>query len=99
MRQIKGEEESQGAVVGGGGGPTSRWLSNKGCRLCHEAATNLIHKMMWWLNKWPLPPPAQERGDLPCIGADCGVPKGWEQRTLFCSKDCRFAVKLFCLEW
>jgi hypothetical protein len=44
IRQIEGEEESRAAVAGGGGEPTSRWLSNKGCRLCREGAANLIHK-------------------------------------------------------
>jgi hypothetical protein len=50
---------------------------------------NMIHEMMWWRNKWPPPPPTQLCGDLPCTGDDCGVPKGWEERTLFYSKDYR----------
>jgi hypothetical protein len=49
----------------------------------------MIHKMIWWRNKWPPPPPTQLCGDLPCAGDDCGVPKGWEEKTLFCSKDYR----------
>jgi hypothetical protein len=96
IRRVKGEEESRAAAAGGGGGQTSRQLSNKGCRLCSEATANVIHKMTWWRNKWPPLPVAQVRGDLPCSGDDCGVPKGWEQRTLFCSEDCRLRVKLFC---
>jgi hypothetical protein len=75
-RWIEGEEESRVTVASDGGRPTSRQLSNKGCWLCCEAVVNLIHKMMWWRNKWPPPPSAQERGDLPCAGADCGIPKG-----------------------
>ena len=78
----------------GGDGPTSRRLGNKGCWLCHVAAVKVIHEMMWWCNKWPPSPPAQERGDLPCAGADCGIPKGWEQRTLLCSEDCRLRHKI-----
>jgi len=67
----------------------SRRLCNKGCRLCHEAAAKVIHEMTWWHNKWLPPLLAQECGDLPCTGGDCGVPNGWEERTLFCSEDHR----------
>ena len=75
----------------------SRRLSNKGCRLCHEAAAKVIHETTWW-HKWPPPPLAQVRGDLPCAGGDYDVPKGWEERTLFCSKDCRLRHKIILFE-
>jgi len=87
-----------GSRVGGGGGPTSRQISNKGCRLCHEAAAKVIHETTWWRNNWPPPPLAQVRGDLLCVGGDCGVPKGWEERTLFCSEDCRLRRKIILFE-
>jgi hypothetical protein len=45
------------AVAGGSVGPRSRWLRNKGCRLCHEVAAKVIHEMTWWYKKWP-PRPA-----------------------------------------
>jgi hypothetical protein len=89
IRRVEGKEESRVAAVGGSGGPRSRWLSNKGCRLCHEVAAKVIHETTWWCKKWPPRLAAQVRGDLPCAGDDCGVPKGWEQRTLFCSEDYR----------
>jgi hypothetical protein len=56
MRWVEGEEESWVASVGGGGGPTSRWLRNKGCVLYCEAATNVILEMRWC--KLSLLPPA-----------------------------------------
>jgi hypothetical protein len=52
----------------------------------------VIHKTTWWCNKWLPPPPAQVHSDLPCAGGDYGVPKGWEERTLFCSEDCRLLL-------
>jgi hypothetical protein len=58
----------------------------------------LIHEMMWWRNKWLPPPLAQVRGDLPRVCGNCGVPKGWEDRTLFCSKDYRLHRKNFLFE-
>ena len=40
MRWVEGEEESR---ADGSGGPTSRWLRNKRCVLCHrEAAAEVI---------------------------------------------------------
>ena len=85
-------------MVGGGGGPTSRWLSNKGCRLCCEVAAKVIHEMMWWCNKWPPPLLEQVRDDLPCAGGDYGVPKGWEEMTLFCSEDYRLNREIILFE-
>ena len=82
----------------GGGRPMSRRLSNKGCRLCREVATKVIHKRTWWRNKWPPPLPAQVRGDLPCASSDWGIPKGWEERTLFCSEDCRLRHEIILFE-
>ena len=73
-------------------------LSNKGCRLCCEAATKVIHKMTWWRNKWPPPSSVQVCGDLPCAGGDCGIPKGWEERTLFCSEDYRLRHEIILFE-
>ena len=72
----------------------SRRLSNKGCRLCRVVAVKVIQEMTWWHNKWPPPPWAQVRGDLPCAGSDCGIPKGWEERALFCSEDCRLRYEI-----
>jgi hypothetical protein len=58
IRWVEGEEESHVAAVAGGSvGPRSRWLRNKGCRLCHEVAAKVIHEMTWWYKKWP-PRPA-----------------------------------------
>ena len=80
--------------MGSGGRPTSRRLSNKGCRLCREAATNVIHETTWWRNKWPPPPAAQVCSDLLCTGGDYSVLKGWEQWTLFCSEASRLRRKI-----
>jgi hypothetical protein len=52
IRQVEGEEVS----LGSGGGPTSRWLSNKGCVLCRLLATEVVLQMMW--GKLSLPPSA-----------------------------------------
>jgi hypothetical protein len=52
IRWVEDEEESQ-ATAGSGGRPTSRQLSNQGCRLCRKAAVNMTHQTMWWHNKWP----------------------------------------------
>ena len=54
--------------------------------------------MTWWRNKWPPPPPAQVRSDLPCVGGDYGVPKGLEERTLFCSEDSRLRREIILFE-
>ena len=40
MRRVEGEEESRAAMAGGG--PMSRWLSNKGCVLCHRPTVKVI---------------------------------------------------------
>jgi hypothetical protein len=53
MRWVEGEEESWVASVGGG--PTSRWLRNKGCVLYHEATTNVILETRWCKLSLPLP--------------------------------------------
>ena len=50
IRRVEGEEESWvvAAVASGGGRPTSRWLLNKGCVLCHRnAAIEVICEMRW----------------------------------------------------
>ena len=48
MRWVEGEEELWATVVGGGSGPTSRWLRNKGCVLCRrEAIAEVIREMRW----------------------------------------------------
>jgi hypothetical protein len=85
-------------IIGGGGGPTSRWLHNKGCVLCRQAATKVIIPTMW--GKIMMPPPAQECGDLLCAGGVCGRANGGEGRAVFCSKDCRLsrAFELFAWE-
>ena len=82
----------------GGSGSMSRRLSNKGYWLYHEATTKVIHETTWWRNKWLPPPPVQVSGDLLGSGGNCGVPKGWEERTLFCNEDYRLHMKLFCLK-
>jgi hypothetical protein len=61
-------------------------------------AAKVIHEMTWWHNKWPPLPPAQVHGDLPCVGDDCSVPKGWEERTLFCSEDYRLYREIILFE-
>ena len=76
----------------------SRRLSNKGCWLCCKAAANVIHEMMWWHNKWLPLSSAQVHYDLPCVGGDCGAPKGWEERTLFCSEDYRLHREIILFE-
>ena len=67
--------------MGGNGGPTSRWLSNKGCVLCRLPTTEVVLQMTW--GKLSLPLPAQVRGDLLCVGDVCGYVEGWERRALY----------------
>ena len=86
------------AGAGGGGGPMSRRPSNKGFRLCREVDAKMIHETTWWHNKWSPPSPTQVHGDLPCTGSDCGILKGWEERTLFCSEDCRLHREIILFE-
>jgi len=98
MRRVKGEEESRAAVEGGGGGPMSRWLRNKGCVMCHgEATAEVICKMGW--GKLSLPSPAQVRGNLLCVGGACGDVDGWEGRAMYCSEDCRLRCEFELFEW
>jgi hypothetical protein len=61
--------------VAGGGSTTSRWPSNEGCLPLREKAA--CATLCIWGE--PLPPPAQVRGDQPCVGnsGGCGVDKGW----------------------
>jgi hypothetical protein len=73
--------------MGGSSGPTSRWPSNKGCVLCRLSVSEVVLQTTW--GKLSLPPLAQVRGDLPCVGGVCGYVDGWEKRALYCSKDCR----------
>ena len=48
MRRVKAKEESRAAAAtGDGGGPTSRWLSNKGCVLCHRPTIKVIYNKTW----------------------------------------------------
>ena len=56
IRRVEGEDVSRAAVVGGGGGPTSRWRSNKGCVLCHLPAAEVVLRLTW--GKLSLPSPA-----------------------------------------
>ena len=58
----------------------------------------MIHETTWWHNKWPLPPVAEVHDDLLCIGGDYDVPKGWEERALFCSEDCRLCREIILFE-
>jgi hypothetical protein len=98
IRWVKGEEESWATAMSGDGGLMSRRLSNKGCWLCCEAAAKVIHETMWWHNRWPPPSSAQVRGDLPCVGGYYDIPKGWEERTLFCSENCRLRCEIILLK-
>ena len=81
----------RGSIVGGGGGPMSRWLSNKGCVLCHLPSAEVVLQMTW--GKLLLPPPAQVCGDLSCTGGACGDVDGWEVRAVYCSEDYRLHHK------
>ena len=84
--------------MGGGGGPTSRWLCNKGCVLClREAAAEVIHESGW--GKLLLSPLAQVRGDLSCAGGACGDADGWEGGAMYCSEDYRLYQELHFFEW
>jgi hypothetical protein len=66
-------------VAGGGSTTSSRWLSNKGCLPLREKAVCVLYYSTWRIWGEPLPPPAQVRGDQPCIGTGggCSVEKGW----------------------
>jgi len=91
IRWVEGEEVSRVVVVGDGGGPLSRWLSNKGCVLCRLPAAEVVLRMTW--GKLSLPSPTQVRGDLPCAGGVCGYADGWERRALYCNETVGFAKK------
>jgi hypothetical protein len=82
--------------VAGSGSTTSRWLSNEGCLPLREKAARAIHSSTWRISGELLPPPAQVRGDQPCVGnCDCcGVDKGWLRISLFCSEDCRLHCEM-----
>ena len=77
--------------MGCGGGPMSRWLSNKGCVLCRLPAAEVVLRMTW--GKLSLPPPAQVRGDLLCVGSVYVYADRWERRALYCSETVGFAKK------
>ena len=81
-----GEESS---VVAAGGGPSRRWLGNKGLLLCREQAATALTTVPWRKFGEPLLQPAHVRGDLPCLWGICGISKGFEQKILYCSEDCR----------
>jgi hypothetical protein len=97
MRRVEGEEESQVVVAGDGGGPMSRWLSNKGCVLCRCPAVKVIYNTTWGLLS--LPPPTQVCHDLPCVGGACDDADGWEGRAVYCSEDCRLHQEIHFFEW
>ena len=79
--------------MGGGDGPTSRWLSNNGCVLCHRPTVKMIYQSMWGMLS--LLPPAQVRGDLPCIGGACSnIVDKLELRALYCSEDYRLCQEI-----
>ena len=84
--------------MGGGGGPTSRWLSNNGCVLCHRPAVKLIYQSTWGMLS--LPPLALVHGDLSCSGDVCGnIVDELELRALYCSEDCRLQQEIHFFEW
>ena len=88
----------QGRIMGDGGGPTSRWLCNKGCMMCRcETVAEVIHKMRW--GKLSLPQPAQVHADLPCAGDACGDVDGWLGRDVYCSEDCRLRHEFELFAW
>jgi hypothetical protein len=82
--------------VAGGGSTTLRWLSNEGCLHLRERAVRALHYSTWRIWGEPLPPPAQVRGDQPCVGTSggCGVENVWLRISLFCSKDCRLRCEM-----
>jgi hypothetical protein len=82
--------------VVGGSSTTLRWLSNEGCLPLREKATRALHYSNWHIWGEPLPPPAQVRGDQPCVGTGggCGVEKGWLRISLFCNEDCRLRCEM-----
>jgi hypothetical protein len=83
-------------VAGGGSTALSRWLSNEGCLPLREKAKRALHYSTWRIWGEPLPPPAQVRGDQPCIGtgSGCGMEKGWLGISLFRSEDCRLRCEM-----
>ena len=98
MRWVEGEEELWVAVVaGGGGGQMSRWLSNKGCALCHRPVIKVIYNTTW--GRLSLPSPAQVHGDLSCAGDACGDADGWEGRAMYWSEDYRLRQEIYFFEW
>ena len=97
MRWVEGEEESWVVAVGGGGIPTSRWLSNKGGVLCRCPAVKVIYNTTW--GQLSLPSPAQVRCDLPCTGGACDDADGWEGRVVYCSEDCRLHQEIYFFKW
>ena len=46
IRRVEGEDVSRAAVVGGGGGPTSRWLRKRGV-LCRLPAAEVVVRIAW----------------------------------------------------
>jgi hypothetical protein len=82
--------------VAGGGSTTSRWLSNEVCLPLREKAARALHNSTWCIWGEPLLPPAQVRGDQPCVGTGggCSVEKGWLRMSLFCSENCRLRYEM-----
>ena len=82
---------------GGGGRPTSRWISNMGCVLCCRAAIKVIYNTT--KGQLSLPPPVLVRGDLPCAGGACDDAGRWEGRAMYYSEDCRLRQEIHFFEW
>ena len=80
-----------------GGGPTSRWLHDKGCVLCHMMADKVIRRTTW--GKKCLTPSALVHGNLSCAGDACGVANGWDGRAVYCSEDCRLHHEFELFAW
>ena len=100
MRRVEGKEELRAVEVGSDGGPTSRFLCNKGCVLCrHEAAAEVIRETRWAWAKLSLPPLAQVHGDLPSVGGACADANGWEGRAVYCSEDYRLHREFELFTW
>ena len=55
-------------------------------------AAEVVLRTTW--GKLSPPPPAQVRGDLPCIGGVYSYVDGWERRALYCSEDCRLCQEI-----
>jgi hypothetical protein len=82
--------------MGGSDGPMSRWLSNKGCGLCREAAAKVIHETTWWRNKCPPPSPARYAMIFHAQAGTTTFQKDGKKELCFAVRTVGFTAKLFC---